>query len=77
MENPLLLLFLIGFILGFCFGLFFGNKRFRKMVLGMLKTRNDDEEDEDREDDDRHDRYDDRNKTYRDGRYRSDDRARR
>lgn len=49
MENPLLLMFLIGFILGTCFGMYLGSKKFRVTVNKMIKGKEHDDDGEDQE----------------------------
>lgn len=71
MENPLLLMFLLGFVLGTCFGMYFGNKKFRAMVNKMIRGKEHDEDEGDDKDYEEHDRR------YGDGPYRNNDRTRR
>ncbi len=71
MENPLLLMFLIGLLLGLMFGMYIGSKKFRATINKMIKGKDHDEDDEDGEDETRED-YETRNKHYHDGKYRGD-----
>jgi len=49
MQNPFLLVFLLGTVVGMMFGLYIGNPKFRKIIKDMLSRGGDDDGDDDYE----------------------------